>query len=167
MIGGLIAAFKVSTFAVKALSMLKYASPAIAALSFAKDYVLKHWKISLIAVLAAALIAGSWLHNRETARLELRIVHHETVAKNYIHAHDVNVKALKLCYRVNNENTARFIRAQVEGNNAVRRLEQQLIEQTAQVEKIDEDIIEYRGKDEGCRSLDDPLPDWFDDWLRE
>jgi hypothetical protein len=167
MIGGLIAAFKVSAFAVKALGFLKYLSPALAALSFFKDYVINHWKLSVIVVLLAALLAGSWIHNREIRRLNANIDKQHAALRDYDRTYAINKRSLDLCYTINNENTNRFIQAQAEGKQAVRRLERQLVEQNAQVERIDEETIQHRGRDEDCRSLDDPLPDWFDDWLRE
>lgn len=167
MIGVIIAGFKAASLAIKGLSLLKYVSPAVAVFSLAKNYVLKYWKITIIAILAAALLAGTWLHNREARRLNARIDQYEVAVRDYDRVNAINTRALYLCYAINNENTERFIRAQAEGKIAVRRLERQLIEQNAQVEKIDEEITELRGRDEDCRSLDDPLPDWFDDWLRE
>jgi len=152
---------------IKGLKMVPKVATALKGAAIAKNFILKRWKISLIAVLAALLIAGTWLHNKEVDRLETHIFQYQADAQEYERTQAANDRAINECITINRENARAYVQAQLEADEAVLRVESLLAQQNEQVEVIHEEVSSLRGRDEDCRSLDDPLPDWFDEWLRQ
>ena len=164
---GIMGAFTAIKLAVKGFSLLKYVSPVLAGVSFFKDYVIKHWKISLIVALTLALVAGNWWRMRTIGKLEAKIVVYELSIQTYARVAAANTRSIERCVAVNRANAKGLLLAQFRADEAEIRARVLAEEKDKQVEKIDGEVKELRGRDEDCRSLDDPLPDWFDEWLRQ
>ena len=158
---------KAVTGFVKGFSVLKYVSPAVAGFVFMKDYAVKYWKVTAIVTLSTLLIGVVFLKNREIDGLKEELQVAQVATQDYARAVVASERSFQECKDINHANARSFLMMRMEAENAVIALQDELIERDRQVEKVDEDIHEFRGKDEDCRSLDDPLPDWFDDWLRE
>ena len=167
MIGVIITAFKAGMAILKGAKLLKYVSPAVAVLSLGKDYFLKYWKLALIIVLAVVLVAGNWWKEREISKHEATITALQTSSADYARALVTNERAIDNCIAVNRANHEQYVLAEIRAGNLIISLEEQLKQSNQKVEIIYEDISDLRGKDETCRTLDEPLPDWFDEWLRE
>jgi len=160
-------AFTAIKLAVKGFSLLKYVSPALAGVSLIKGYVIKYWKVSLIITLTLALVAGNWWRMREIGKLEAQVMVHELSIQNYSRVAAANARSINRCLAVNQANAKGLLMAQFRADEAEIRARVLAEEKDKQVEKIDGEVKELRGRDEDCRSLDDPLPDWFDEWLRQ
>ena len=133
----------------------------------ALKYVRKYWKYGAIAVPILVLSAQVWHKNNVILGLESDIAGLNLSLAAVDSALEQNFRAITECVAINRANASAVRDAQLRAGLAVERARQAEARTDEQVESINEDIADLRGQDEDCRSLDDPLPDWFDAWLRD
>lgn len=132
---------------------------------------LKSYGVMIIGGIAAAFILWYvWSAERaKTARVELKIENKRLVIENrsLLDAIDMNKTALDECITINARNSLQAIReaqrvktAQAEAAELRRQLTITAGEERAKVEDM-------RGTDTECRTMDEPLPDWVADRLRD
>lgn len=143
------------------------AGPVGAAASVAFAFVKKYWKLVLIAVLCVAMLVLKSCKDSEIRDLNEEAFTARANAVKYSSAIEKNKQALSYCVEVNQANAASYIEMETQVDKAVAASQAMLAQRDKQVEVINEEVTELRGRDKDCRTLDEPLPDWFDDWLRE
>ncbi|MHC4302248.1 MAG: hypothetical protein ACYS7Y_33735 [Planctomycetota bacterium] len=129
-------------------------------------FLRKYWREVLIVGLLAGILGTVWWKNRAITALELELSqNNETLAVLDV-VLEQNHNALVQCVTINKANAQAYEKALLVAEEAVERARVAEQATEAKVERINEDVKDLRGKDEDCRTLDEPLPDWFDDWLR-
>ena len=159
--------------AFKAFGALKFVAPVLKIgagiaplISPVLGFVIKWWRECLIVCLISCILGLNFYKNRvisnresDIAGLELSLVTVDDVLEQ-------NFRAISECVAINRANQRAYAAELLAAEQAVDRARIAAEATEAKVESINEDVTELRGKDEDCRTLDDPLPDWFDDWLR-
>lgn len=155
--------------AIKGLAAMKFLAPVLSiTANFIPilGYIRKFWREALIVALLAGILGTVWWKNRVITKLDFSIA---TLERSLVTVDTVlneNYRAITECVAINRANQRAYEAELLAAERAVSRarIANQVAE--AEVESINEDVTELRGQDEDCRSLDEPLPDWFDDWLR-
>jgi hypothetical protein len=126
-----------------------------------------YWHWVVIGVLGAVLVLHKFHADTVQADLTERLNAAELAAKDFDHAIGDAERALMDCKAVNEANTASYEAMRERAEAAEARVRELRIEIARDIEDINDEAWNFRGRDADCRRLDDPLPDWFDHWLRD
>lgn len=134
------------------------------------QWVLLNWRtvvmVALAAVIAFMLVRGH-LATKQINQLEIELLGCRGVLSAVEVTISRNEHALNLCREVNAANAAAASELKARATRAQARLLALEARTSQRVEGINDESKQLRGRDQDCRTLDAPLPDWFDDWLRE
>lgn len=129
-------------------------------------FILKYWYFFVIGILAG----GWWLDHHLAGKLqdqtELELESARGILAAVQPTLQQNRAAIDQCLDVNRRNWQAYVDLQGEYKLAQEQIEASNVVAEAEIEEISDEITQLRGQDVDCRRLDDPLPDWFDRWLR-
>lgn len=138
------------------------------------DWILGNWKLVLIGAQTVAIAGLLIWHAFATMSLNAVLNDMETAkisAEGKLYVLDGTLRrtdeALNVCHEINAANALAYADMAQRADAAERRAQEAAAAATTQVEGINDEAHDLRGRDTGCRRLDDPFPDWFDGWLRD
>lgn len=130
-------------------------------------FILKYWYFFVI----AGLVGGWWLDHHLAGKLQDQTELELTSARGILAAVEPTLRqnraAMEQCLDTNRKNWQAYVDLQEQYAVAQEQIEASNEVAEAEIEEIGDEITQLRGQDVECRRLDDPLPVWFDNWLRE
>lgn len=159
-LGALLALVKGASITKKVASVGSLAVPAL-------RWIGRYWELIVIGLLVVALGFVSWSKNRTIADLALQLESSTALLATVEGTIARNDAALQQCLAINRENAWAYEVMHKRAEQAEQKAREMARASTHQIEVINDESKQLRGRDVDCRRLDDPLPDWFDDWLRQ
>lgn len=146
----------------KGLSWVSAATAAVSVLAWLRA----RWKLALIGALSITVAGTLWWKGVEVSRLENQITAYQNAINTLDDALENNRIEFDSCVKVNHANDQAIAEAHERADQADVRVREMASEIDSSIEVINDEVQELRGRDEDCRALGDPLPDWYDYWLR-
>lgn len=134
------------------------------------SFLLRHWRELLIAALAVLWwLRGNTIEGQrvEIERLEAQNSEYARNEQQFLSAAKANDRAISQCQEINRLNAEAHAHAVADAMAAEARVKAAEREAETRIQGYSDEIEYLRDRDTQCRTLGEPLPDWFVDWLRD